>query len=711
MATCPFKEGIERDKAKLLQRSLSGQKVQDGQPERRTSKETTSSDESPRSRKISNISTASSGGSDETGDGSGDRTISLTGLIEGVGTLVIPANGFVFTALQKLLTNSKKPGAMEHLRSQDFFPTDFDIQCSDLTLRHSQVDDNLVVRMAEVCSEYLGLEVNRFMAGLGMEYFMLCFEQYGKELHMVGSSMFEFFSNVDGLNEHIRKTPKFHGDTPASFRCEYDRNTLLIHYYSSRRKLLHMMLGTITAVAKVRFSMEVEIKVSPNRSPDSPHQIFIITIITNNNDSNNTLGTGAIQDTVSANPSDSQIGVATFCRTFPFHVVFDRDLQITQLGSAFMKTIAPEMATKGLELSTYFEILRPEVKMNFSALLSRINFSFLLLTKTSKSMDIKGQMIYLPAADAIMFIGSPSVEKLDELIGKGIYISDIPIHDATRDVILVGEQTKAQDGLKRRMETLKKSIMEASVAVDTEKQKNVSLLQDIFPPEIAQKLWRGESVEPMKIDDVTMLFSDLVGFTAICSTATPMQVVNMLNSLYTHFDNYCGLLDVYKIETIGDAYCVAGGLHRASKYHALQIAWMAIKMMKAAASQKAHDGGAIKMRIGIHTGSVLAGVVGTKMPRYCLFGNNVTITNKFESGSVALKINVSPISYNLLRDTPGFNFIPRTREDLPPGFPENVEGVPLFLESYTHPGVPESDIETTDHIALALEHYDLSAER
>ena len=59
----------------------------------------------------------------------------------------------------------------------------------------------------------------------------------------------------------------------------------------------------------------------------------------------------------------------------------------------------------------------------------------------------------------------------------------------------------------------------------------------------------GESVEPMTVDDVTMLFSDIVGFTAICSTATPMQVVNMLNSLYTHFDNYCVTLDVYKVST------------------------------------------------------------------------------------------------------------------------------------------------------------------
>ncbi|XP_059144018.1 guanylate cyclase soluble subunit alpha-1-like [Physella acuta] len=254
------------------------------------------------------------------------------------------------------------------------------------------------------------------------------------------------------------------------------------------------------------------------------------------------------------------------------------------------------------------------------------------------------------------------------------------------------------------MEQLKKSIETASKAVDVEKQKNVDLLLEIFPPTIAQKLWRGEEVEPMTVDDVTMLFSDIVGFTAICSTATPMQVVDMLNSLYTHFDQYCVDIDVYKIETIGDAYCVAGGLHKVSQYHAQQIAWMALKMMAAAKNEKAHDGAVIKMRIGIHTGRVLAGVVGRKMPRYCLFGNNVTIANKFESGSEPLKTHVSPTTYELLRHTPGFCFTPRTRENLPAGFPQHIPGISYFLEDYEFPDVKGCG-SRVDHVALAVDYY------
>ncbi|XP_029654163.2 guanylate cyclase soluble subunit alpha-1-like [Octopus sinensis] len=97
------------------------------------------------------------------------------------------------------------------------------------------------------------------------------------------------------------------------------------------------------------------------------------------------------------------------------------------------------------------------------------------------------------------------------------------------------------------MELLKRSVIQATEAVNEERQKNVDLLQMIFPSTVAQKLWRGETVEPTKVNDVTMLFSDIVGFTAICSSCKPMTVVNMLNALYTHFDNFCGMLDVYKL--------------------------------------------------------------------------------------------------------------------------------------------------------------------
>lgn len=122
----------------------------------------------------------------------------------------------------------------------------------------------------------------------------------------------------------------------------------------------------------------------------------------------------------------------------------------------------------------------------------------------------------------------------------------ISIFSVKSDIILVEEQSRAQDGLKRRMDKLKNSIQEAIEAVEVERKKNVDLLNLIFPANVAKQLWLGQTVEAYQYDNVTMLFSDIVGFTAICSTATPIMVINMLNALYTQFDVACGETDVYK---------------------------------------------------------------------------------------------------------------------------------------------------------------------
>jgi len=263
------------------------------------------------------------------------------------------------------------------------------------------------------------------------------------------------------------------------------------------------------------------------------------------------------------------------------------------------------------------------------------------------------------------------------------------------------------------MDKLRQSIQEANEAVALERKKNVDLLYLIFPPQIAQKLWLGESVEAHHCHDVTVLFSDIVGFTSICSTATPMIIINMLNQLYTMFDQFCGEIDVYKIETIGDAYCVASGLHKSSPTHAQQAAFMAIKMITAVQTVKDHEDRALRMRIGLHSGSVLAGIVGQKMPRYCLFGNNVSLGNKFESTSEPLRINVSPTTYDLLmkwnmsvnykeeRTHGYFTFTERSRDCLPKGFPTDIHGTCYFLDDYQHPRVKQ-EAHIFQHISEAL---------
>ncbi|XP_071619560.1 retinal guanylyl cyclase 2 isoform X2 [Heliangelus exortis] len=234
------------------------------------------------------------------------------------------------------------------------------------------------------------------------------------------------------------------------------------------------------------------------------------------------------------------------------------------------------------------------------------------------------------------------------------------------------KKTNIIDSMLRMLEqyssNLEDLIRERTEELEIEKQKTDKLLSQMLPPSVAEALKTGGTVKPEYFDQVTIYFSDIVGFTTISALSEPIEVVDLLNDLYTLFDAVLGNHDVYKVETIGDAYMVASGLpKRNGNKHAAEIANMSLDILSSVGTFKMRHMPdlPLRIRIGLHTGPCVAGVVGLTMPRYCLFGDTVNTASRMESTGLPYRIHVSQSTVDTLQGlNEGYEIIPRGKTEL-----------------------------------------------
>jgi class 3 adenylate cyclase len=203
--------------------------------------------------------------------------------------------------------------------------------------------------------------------------------------------------------------------------------------------------------------------------------------------------------------------------------------------------------------------------------------------------------------------------------------------------------------LYQELESLSRQLAE-------EKQRAEGLLLNILPASIAERLKRGPEAIADGFPAVTVLFSDLVGFTPLSETVSPQQLVKLLNDLFSAFDDLSQRYGLEKIKTIGDAYMVAGGLPEYRADHAQAVADMALEMRRVVQDFNANAHLALQMRIGLNTGPVVAGVIGKTKFIYDLWGDTVNTAARMESSGTPGEIQVSASTYDLLHATHDLTF-------------------------------------------------------
>jgi adenylate cyclase len=183
-----------------------------------------------------------------------------------------------------------------------------------------------------------------------------------------------------------------------------------------------------------------------------------------------------------------------------------------------------------------------------------------------------------------------------------------------------------------------------------ERERSERLLLDVLPNAIVERLKNGEKTIADDVDEVTVLFCDVVGFTEFSARLNAAEVVRRLNEFFLRFDTLVEKHHLEKIKTIGDAYLVVGGLPGSIQNHAHAVASLALEMRETIAALNSANSEPLEFRTGIHTGPIVAGVIGRKRFTYDVWGNAVNIASRMESHGVPGKIQVSESTHGLLKD-------------------------------------------------------------
>ncbi len=205
------------------------------------------------------------------------------------------------------------------------------------------------------------------------------------------------------------------------------------------------------------------------------------------------------------------------------------------------------------------------------------------------------------------------------------------------------------DALKAKANRLEKQVKERTQELAEQKEKTENLLFSILPKTIAQELITTGSSTPARHENVSVLFSDFKEFTKIASKINPRVLVEELNEIFYAFDNIMRTFEVEKIKTVGDAYMAVCGLPEPDEDHAQKCINAARNMLEFLENRNRKKSIQWQMRVGIHSGPVVAGVVGNQKFTYDLWGETVNIASRLENQSEAGRINISNETYDLVK--------------------------------------------------------------
>ena len=260
-------------------------------------------------------------------------------------------------------------------------------------------------------------------------------------------------------------------------------------------------------------------------------------------------------------------------------------------------------------------------------------------------MTMRTQLVYT-ALTIVLF------NALDAFVAHASATASLSLNVTILSLGLLGAFAARQMDLQGRLAFLQRRIIrDQMAALEAERARSERLLLNVLPRRIADRLkMRPNEIIADRFKTATVLFSDIVGFTQLSTKLEPEELVRRLDAIFTRFDEIAGQLGLEKIKTIGDAYMVCGGVPVARADHAEAVCEMALRMRDSLGELAASFDGKLEVRIGVHTGPVIAGVIGKKKFIYDVWGDTVNIASRMESHGIPLMIQVSDGTFELTKE-------------------------------------------------------------
>ncbi|CAH1175614.1 unnamed protein product [Phaedon cochleariae] len=578
-------------------------------------------------------------------------------------------------------------------------------ECKHIVFNTHQVySDHIMGSLATSLATITSKSYESFMIFFG-RCFVRFFSNYGYDatIKATGRYFTDFLDSVDNIHSRFRISyPKM--QSPSMYLAEVDINGCVLVYRSLRQGLTYYVMGQLDEIANEFFNLKLETTVVSTQNHLSNGKNATIVKLRLNFDNSQYMASRQ-NEAASIDRHLAPFSCDLLFELFPFAVLFNPVMTIVGCGGKLVEVAGGKEKLLGKYVTTYFKLRRPKgicfswknafylKSVMFEIEVLRVELMKSRADETGKNEEkadcdclgddlsnggnrdieidgksispytsrrdsqpglrnilLKGQMLYLKDINGIIFLCSPVVNDITELPDQGLYLNDLNPHGLSKEMVLAGWQNSSRLQLIFDKAEQRASELENNYSLlNTWKRRGDDLLYSMMPRAVADRLRAGQS--PLStcesFDAVTVMFCELVGFNS-STVQDAMELVSTMNAVYSCFDSLVDTFNVYKVETVGQIYMAVSGAPERQKKHAQNIANVSLCMVKHVRQLQVPSGTKVDVRIGVHSGPVVAGVVGIKVPRYCFFGDTVNTASRMQSSSELGMVHISESTKKLL---------------------------------------------------------------